>query len=218
MTITMASNIKIVFSFLFAALLWFAIFLQFYISIPDYIANGRTTGGAIVQLFSYFTIQTNLILAVLLTVTLLFPGSWMGRYLSLPHVSAAMAVYITIVGLVYHFMLRNQFHPVGMFKVTSDIFHIVSPIAYVFFWLLLNKKELLKWSYIFLWLLYPLIYTIYILIRGAFSNYYPYNFIDVGQFGYAQVSINCLFLLFGFVVLNVIFVGISRVFSHRQKV
>lgn len=214
----MKKNLRIIFSALLALLLWIGMVIQFSISIPDYMANGRTLGGAIVQLFSYFTIETNLILAILLTITLVAPKSKSGKYLSSPHATAAMAVYITIVGLVYHFMLRNQFHPVGLFKVTSDIFHVVSPIAFVLYWLVLLKKELLKWSHIFSWLLYPFIYTIYVLIRGVISNYYPYDFIDAGKFGYAQVGINALFLLFGFMMLNTLFIAISRALAKGQNV
>ncbi|MFZ5976285.1 MULTISPECIES: Pr6Pr family membrane protein [unclassified Hydrotalea] len=33
------------------------------------------------------------------------------------------------------------------------------------------------------WLIYPLLYLVYILIRGSFSGFYPYPFVNVLQIG-----------------------------------
>lgn len=213
----MKNKLKLTFAALLAIVLWFGIVLQFYISISDYLEKGRTLGGAIVQLLSYFTIQTNFLLALLLTLLVLKPRSNWGRFFAAPHVIGAMAAYITIVGLVYHFMLREQFHPVELFKVTSDIFHIISPVAFIVFWLFLIDKTIIKWINTVLWLVYPLIYTIYILIRGALSGYYPYNFLDVGKLGYGQVMANCGFLLIGFIILNALYILISRLTAKQAN-
>jgi hypothetical protein len=213
----MKNKFQIFCAALLAIVLWFGIFLQFYISIPDYLEKGRTLGGAMVQLLSYFTIQTNFLLALLLSLLVVKSQSKWGRFFSAPHVIGAMAAYITIVGLVYHFMLRDQFHPEGLFKVTSDIFHILSPIAFMLFWLFLVKKTIIKWINTVLWLVYPLIYTIYILLRGALSGYYPYNFLDVTQLGYGRVMSNCGFLLVGFVILNALYILISRLAAKSVK-
>lgn len=107
----MANKLRITFAALLAIIIWVGIIMQFYISIPDYIEKGRTLGGAIVQLLSYFTIQSNFLLALLLSLLVIKPDSKWGRFFAAPHLIGAMAAYITIVGLVYHFMLRGQFHP-----------------------------------------------------------------------------------------------------------
>jgi len=213
----MKNKLKLTFAALLAITLWIGIVLQFYISIPDYLEKGRTLGGAIVQLLSYFTIQTNFLLALLLSLLVFKPQSKWGRFFAAPHVIGAMAAYITIVGLVYHFMLREQFHPVELFKVTSDIFHIISPIAFIVFWLFLVDKTIIKWINTLLWLVYPLVYTIYILIRGALTGYYPYNFLEVNTLGYGKVMANCGFLLVGFTILNALYILISRIVAKQTK-
>jgi hypothetical protein len=213
----MKNKIKLIFAALLAIILWFGIVLQFYISIPDYLEKGRTLGGAIIQLLSYFTIQTNFLLAFLLTLLVLKPQSKWGLFFAAPYVIGAMAAYITIVGLVYHFMLREQFHPVELFKVTSDIFHIISPVAFIVFWLFLVDKTKIKWINTFLWLVYPLLYTIYILIRGAFTGLYPYNFLEVNTLGYGKVMANCGFLLVGFIILNALYIFISRLTAKQTR-
>ncbi len=211
----MKNKIQLAYAAILAVIIWIGIVLQFYISIPDYLEKGRTLGGAIIQLLSYFTIQSNFLLALLLTLLVVKPQSKWGRFFAAPHVIGAMAAYITIVGLVYHFMLRTQFHPVGLFKTTSDIFHILSPIAFVLFWLLLVKKTTIKWVNVMLWLVYPLFYTIYILTRGAFTGLYPYNFLEVNSLGFEKVMVNCGFLLIGFIMLNAVFISISRLAASK---
>lgn len=211
----MKNKIQLAYAAILAVIIWIGIALQFYISIPDYLEKGRTLGGAIIQLLSYFTIQSNFLLALLLTLLVIKPESKWGRFFAAPHVIGAMAAYITIVGLVYHFMLRTQFHPVGLFKTTSDIFHILSPIAFVLFWLILVKKTKIKWVNVFLWLIYPLFYTIYILTRGAFTGLYPYNFLEVNTLGFGKVMANCGFLLIGFILLNAVFIFISRLSANK---
>jgi hypothetical protein len=58
-----------------AILGWFALALQFYISINLYVGAGWTVGTAIIQILSFFTILTNLLVAVNLTVICLLPHS-----------------------------------------------------------------------------------------------------------------------------------------------
>lgn len=213
----MRNKVKLTFSALLAALLWFAIAMQFYISVPNYLAHGRTTGGAIVQLLSYFTIQNNFLLALLLTLYVFAPKSKWGLFFAEPAVVTAMTVYISVVGLVYHFMLRDQFHGGGMLKLTNDIFHVVSPVAFVLYWALLIEKKQLQWRYAITWLIYPFIYFIYVMIRGGLSDYYPYNFLDVNKTGIRHVAITFVFLFAGFVFLNALFIFISRSLVRTHK-
>ncbi len=55
----MKQKIRPIYMALSAILIWIALIIQFDISIVKYLAEGRTLGGAIVQLWSYFTIQNN---------------------------------------------------------------------------------------------------------------------------------------------------------------
>jgi hypothetical protein len=77
-------------------------------------------------------------------------------------------------------------------------------------WFLLTCKAVLKWKNIFPWLLYPVTYIMFILIRGAFSGFYPYPFINVSELGYNKVLINCLGLLLVFLFLSLLIVAIGR--------
>ncbi|RYY06439.1 MAG: hypothetical protein EOP43_06365 [Sphingobacteriaceae bacterium] len=96
---------NIVFTSLTALVAWFAVIAQFTISVPEYLEKGRTFAGSFVQLLSYFTIQSNILVAFSLTAVLLFPQAKTGRFFSKISTATAIAVYITIVSLVYNLVL-----------------------------------------------------------------------------------------------------------------
>lgn len=207
----MKNNIRTVYMALLAIMVWLALFIQFYISTEKYLSQGRTFGGAIVQLLSYFTIQNNFLVALAMTLFLLAPQSKWGKWFAKPTVLTAMCVYITIVCLVYQLVLRKEHTQYGWFRFCDEIFHSISPPMFILFWLLFALKVNLPWAKAINWLLYPLIYCAYILIRGAISNYYPYSFIDGTKLTYPQIAVNCFFLLLAFLSLGLLFIGTARV-------
>ncbi len=201
---------NILFTALTALTAWFAIIAQFTISVPEYLEKGRTLAGSFVQLLSYFTIQSNILVAFSLTAVLLFPKTGAGRFFSKVSTATAIAVYITIVSLVYNLVLRPFWHPKGFYKPIDELLHLVVPIMYILYWLFLLPKQGLMWKQLSGWLLFPFIYLIYIILRGAATGLYPYFFVDVKTFGYAQVAVNSFFLLLVFALFGALFIFIGR--------
>jgi hypothetical protein len=210
----MHNKIKTVYMILLAAIVWFALCLQFYISIEQYLTVGRTLGGAIIQLLAYYTIQNNLLVAVALTAMLIAPKSAWGRFFSNPSVITAIAVYITIVCLVYQLVLRGQHTPVGLFRLADELLHTFNPPAFVLFWLIFVPTGIIRWVKAVNWLLYPLLYCFTILIRGYLSGYYPYSFIDGNKLNPQQIFINCVFLLLAFLGIGLLLIAIARFFKR----
>jgi hypothetical protein len=213
----MKHTIKTAYMAMLTIMIWVGLFIQFYISTIKFLSEGRTLGGAIVHLCSYFTIQNNFLVALALTVLLLWPTSKLGRFFSNPPVLTAMSVYMVIVCLVYQLVLRPQHIQYGWFKFCDEIFHSISPPLFILFWLIFVDKPKIPWAKAFNWLLYPLLYCFYILIRGAISNYYPYSFIDGTKLTYMQIFINCIFLLIAFLSIGLILIGITRLSKKRSQ-
>ena len=64
----------------------------------------------------------------------------------------------------------------------------------------LQLKAVLKW------LGYPLVYIAFITIRGGFSGYYPYPFLNVSDIGYEKALLNTAII---FALLLVLFMALS---------
>jgi hypothetical protein len=199
------------------SVLWFSLVLQIAISIPAFLKTGRSIAGTLVQLFSFFTILTNLLAAVCLAVLLVTPKVRLAKYFLQSHVFSAIALYITIVGLVYNLVLRSLWHPEGLFKLADELLHTVNPLLFVAYWLAYVPKANLKWGQAFKWLWVPFIYSVYIFIRGALSHLYPYPFLNVDELGVMQVVINCLVMLAAFLVIGFLFIWINRVMAKRSS-
>ena len=206
----MKEKIKLTYMLLLAGITWFAVILQFYISIVHNLTNGHSVAWSMQHILSYFTIQNNILVALALTVLLLAPASKWGKFFSKKSTLTAIALYITIVCLIYQVILRPLHTPVGLFKLADELLHTVNPPAYVLFWLIFVPKANIPWSQAFNWLIYPLAYLIYILIRGPFSGTYPYGFIDANKISYLQISINVVILTLVFFVLGLLFIAIDR--------
>ncbi|MGI4022506.1 MAG: Pr6Pr family membrane protein [Janthinobacterium lividum] len=189
---------------------WFAIIAQFIISVPEYLEKGRTVAGSFVQLLSYFTIQSNILVAFSLSAVLLFPKTNAGKFFSKVSTATAIAVYITIVSLVYNLVLRPFWHPKGFYKPVDELLHLIVPILYILYWLFVLPKQGLKWKQLLDWLIFPFVYLIYVIARGAATGFYPYFFVDVKTFGFSQVAINAFVLLLVFAFFSALFIFTGR--------
>ena len=88
--------------------------------------------------------------------------------------------------------------------------HYVVPFLYLFWWAVLLPHGTLVWRDALRWLLFPLVFLAWTLLRGAVVHEYPYPFVDVDNLGYGAVLINSLLVGGVFVVLGLGFVAIDR--------
>ncbi len=196
-------------SILFAIIVWFAVLAQFYLIIENRVAPVTET---IIRFFSFFTILTNILVAVYFTIKAL------GRdQLDKAGLLTAITVYITIVGLVYQVLLRHIWQPTGLQMVVDELLHSVNPLLVISYWYLFEKKFFVHYKEVFKWMIYPVVYLVYILTRGSFSGFYPYPFINVSEIGISQTLLNGLFLLLFFYAVSVLFIFIGRMLSKRNN-
>lgn len=192
---------------------WFALIAQLYLIILN---RNASVGETIIRYFSFFTILTNLIVALCFTFLLWKSKSEIGIFFSKPKTLTAITVYILIVGLVYNTILRFLWQPKGLQLIVDELLHAVIPVLCIFFWWKYVDPKKLNWKDAFPWLIYPLVYIFLILIRGAMSGFYPYPFIDVNTIGYERVFLNSGILAFCFLFFSFLFIAIGR-HSHNNK-
>lgn len=193
---------------------WFAVITQLVLLLQN---TTDTLLAALIQFISFFTILTNTLVATYFTVIALVPQSGPGRFFNQPNIATAIAVYITVVGLVYNIILRHIWNPEGLQKLVDELLHSVIPVYFILYWILYISKATLRWENIFNWMYYPLLYFIYVLLRGAVTGRYPYPFVDVLSIGYPKVFINSGIVLLVFLVLSGLFIGAGSVLSAKEK-
>lgn len=200
------------YSALFIALLaWFAVLLQLVLIIVN-----RTTPvtETIIRFFSYFTILTNILVAIGFTSLVLNKGD--GFFSKISNLTA-LVVYILIVGIVYNIILRWLWQPEGWQRLADELLHVGVPVLAFLYWFFYHRKVVIPWKKSFYWLIYPLVYCLYVLLRGSTSKFYPYPFIDVEQLGYPAVVINCLYVTAAFLLVSLLLIAAGRFFYKRSN-
>ncbi len=193
-----------------AVLAWFALALQLYLEIIRSLAGAGPMLWIIANYFSFFTILTNLLVALGLTLPLLLPESRWGRFFLSAAAQTGITVYIAMVGATYSLMLRHLWNPHGAQKLADVLLHDVVPVLYVIFWLTFVPKAELRWRHAFWWLCYPVAYMVYTLARGSVTRWYPYPFIDVTALGFPRALANGGVVLLVFFLLGLLAVSVGR--------
>ena len=201
-----------------AALLgWSGLTIQMYLILGMRWTAEASLLGGLVSFFSFFTVLTNTLVAVVLTYELNTRASKGRDFFLQPWVSSGIAVSIMVVGLAYNLLLRHLWQPQGWQFLADELLHDVMPILFLLYWWLCVPKGALRLKHIGLWVLYPLVYFTYALLRGHSLGVYQYPFIDVARLGYPQVLINAGGIWVGFVLVSVVVVGIDRWLGRRSS-
>ncbi len=147
----------------------------------------------IVNFWSFFTNQSNVLAALVLLVAArrMATDTPSDRFDS---VRGAAVVYLSTTGAVYGLLLAGS---TGVLQVVAPsidtLLHRIVPIVMYCDWLIDPPSRPMELRQAAVWLLYPLAYVVYSLIRGPIVDWYPYYFLDPGaNGGYGVVASYCV--------------------------
>lgn len=148
---------------------------------------------------SYFTVESNILGVIALLVGGLLAPQGRGWQLF----RGAATLYMLITMVVYAVLL-SRIDVMLNDKWINDVMHRYLPLVLLLDWLLVAMPQRLRPSpqLIGQWLIFPLLYGVYSLIRGPIVDWYPYPFIDPRQQGYLSMAI-------GLVVLTLVFAALA---------
>ncbi|TNM64085.1 hypothetical protein FHN55_14735 [Streptomyces sp. NP160] len=171
---------------------------------PAFVAvDGSRLGlaGRLANLFSYFTILSNVLVLVISAVFALRPEP-SGALFRVLHLDALLSIAAT--GVVYAVLLAGTEHPTGWSVVSNTIFHDVVPVAFPLVWLVFGPRPRLTWRPVALAFVWPVVWLAYTFVRGAVTGWYPYGFLDATQLGLAGALVGALQVFVGATVLAVV--------------
>jgi len=150
------------------------------------------------RLVSYFTIQSNLLVAVTAV------------QLARDPLRAAALVGITVTGLVHFVLLRPLLHLEGAGWAADKLLHMVVPLVAVVGWLVAGPRPRAPWRDTVTALLWPVAWLAWTLVIGAVTGWYPYPFLDVGAKGAGSVAVTC-------VGVTLLFLALAGVLSWLDR-
>jgi hypothetical protein len=160
--------------------------------------------------FAYFTILTNLLVAVVFTALAVertpMRASW---------VVAGTMLSILLVGIIYALLLHGKTELSGGSAVANVLNHMATPVLVPLFWIIFTPKGQLRWSHPLVWAIYPLAYLAYSLIRGGQTGKYPYPFLDPGLVGWRQTMLSNLAIAVAFLICSYTLVALDHRLGRR---
>jgi hypothetical protein len=127
------------------------------------------------RLISYFTIQSNVLVAVTSVQLARDPGrdgpTWRVARL-------AAVVGITVTGVVHFLLLRPLLDLDGADYVADKLLHMVVPVLAVVGWAAFGPRPRIDGRAVGLALAWPLAWLAWTLVVGGLSGWYPYPFLD----------------------------------------
>ncbi|MEZ5093625.1 Pr6Pr family membrane protein [Nocardioides sp.] len=210
-----------------AGVAWFGVLLTAFLSgmgwyddLPPEpgLYGGRPYGaagaaGRLFDTFSYFTIWSNVVVAVSVTLLLARPlrASLARRVLRLDGL-----LMITVTAIVYQLLLAPSAVITGWSRLTDPILHIVTPVVTLAVWLGWGPRGWVTLRMVPLALVVPVLWIGWMLARGAVTDTYPYDFVNVSAHGYGSVTLTLLMILvFGLVVTAVLW-AVEALLGRRR--
>ncbi len=180
--------------FCIAALAWLALALA--------VRNDATEYGgsvpALWHMIDYFTNTTDILVAgmfAVLAIRVTQPIA--SRHLGMITLSVALVVVI-------YWPILYPVHPPKPGKEALNLlFHAIVPALVVAYYAVFAVKGTMTQRDPLIWMVYPLGYTGFVLIRGLITGHYPYFFFDPAKVGAAQVGVNI-------VVIGIVFFAASH--------
>ena len=182
--------------------------------------------------FWFFTIQSNifiaivqLILAFTLVMNLFGKKINFVNSLTFSRIRILTTFFITITCLVYCFILA----PCGiifsgmsfssMFDLRNILLHITVPIMAIADYVCFCPKGIISFKQLWLFLIYPLAYSVMIYLRAAFGghafvsgSYYPYFFFDP-----SHKSQGVLMIVIYLVIMALLFCSLAMIYIWLDK-
>ncbi|WP_067840121.1 Pr6Pr family membrane protein [Amphibacillus sediminis] len=161
-----------------------------------------------------FTIHSNLLVSITFLCSSFAILSKKHPNALLDYLKSCSIIYMAVTFLTYHFFLSSGGEYAGIRIVTNFTLHYFIPILVLINWLVFEIKKRYRYTCIFYWLIYPLIYSIVSLLRGLFDGFYPYFFLNphgeipLGVGSYANVALSiiafsCVYFILGFLLITV---------------
>jgi hypothetical protein len=199
-----------IFAAVIAVAAWSGLIMQFFLSYSD---CGSLVLSSWIML-AYFTVITNLLVAVVFSCVAIGCGG-IAHVLGADWIVAGTMLSIVLVGAVYVLLLRGTLEFSGGSVVVDKLLHYATPLLVPIFWIFFVHKGGLTWTDPLLWVIYPLAYTVYGLVRGLVTREFAYPFLDIVVLGWRRAALNAFLIAVGFMVCGFGIVWVDRWIGGR---
>lgn len=192
--VTPAKNVRVIWAIVrlaTAALIAAAVITQFTTTFTLTVEKGRDVTTTLVNFFSFFTILSNCLGAIVMLIGglwLLTRGTrkqWEPRWMSYAWIS--VGTYMVVTGIVYNILLRGYVLEQGATVVwANEVLHLIGPAIFLLDLIFCIARRRVGWTAMGAAVLFPIAWVMYTLLRGENVTspvtgdpyWYPYPFLN----------------------------------------
>ena len=166
--------------------------------------------------FSFFTIESNLASIALLLYLAATAGRARapGNQGRLDLARGAVTLYMATTGVVYGLLLSGYTAELQTAVIWVDnVVHRIMPVVMVVDWIIDPPRTALTLRRALVWLVFPVVYLVYSLVRGPLVDWYPYPFLDPDWpdgSGYPGVAVTALGIAVGVLAFSWVIVRLGE--------
>jgi hypothetical protein len=167
--------------------------------------NAMTLAPALWRFAGFFTILTNLLVAIMATEI----ASGRTDRLSGPIARMCVTAAMLLVGVAYWFLLAPLWTPTG-WQLAADIgLHLAVPVLTLALWLAMADGSL-NWRDVPKAAIWPAIYAVYAVARGAVDGWYAYWFLNPRDQSPLELTASVVGLALLIMAVGALLVAIDR--------
>lgn len=170
-----------------------------------------------IHFFSFFTIQTNMLIAACMLLPAAMPGARLSQLLSNASIRTAILAYALLTALVYFALLRNIGQDDGLERRADQILHYVAPALFFFDWLVFGAKGQVPFRAVPRFLIYPALYVGWTFVHGALTGWYPYPFVNAKRLDLWHLATNVIGLVLVAVLIPYGLVALDRLLTNVRR-
>lgn len=170
---------------------------------------------SIPNFFSFFTIESNLIAAVVFLTTGVAALRSAKRH-PFALLRGLATLSMTMTGIIYFLLLRGLEASLQTpIPWVNAVLHYVMPLAVLTDWFIDPPDRRVRFGESLRWVLFPAAYVVYSLLRGAVVDWYPYPFLNPNDQSYGRVVVTCAVMLVAVVGLAALLASRTRAAEQR---
>ena len=182
-------------------------FAQSWSMVPD-------RAAFVVNFFSFFTILSNALAAIALLVGAWFSFTRRADPEAYNLVRACVVTYMATTFVVYNLLLREiSLDQATTVPWSNEILHVWAPLYLIVDWLFAPGRRPIAWGRLWTIAIFPIVWAVYSMIRGALIGWYPYPFLnpDVEPgVGYGGVAVYIIAIAAFILLVGAGIIAVSR--------
>ena len=178
------------------------------VHMADHMARGGNVVGALLSYVSYYTVGSNILLVAVYAAHL--SRSRALRILRDTRVRTMAAAMITLVMLVYLFILSRVEAPQGLGKISAVLAHYIAPPLYIAWWGATSHRDKIGLRDLAFMIAPSIGYMSYVLLLGHLTGRYPYAMLDADRLSTWGMVLHGMGLLLALLAACSLFIALGR--------